>query len=534
MFLELLILSPIYILLPPIFFIISITLFLAVIGQSLGVRRLYIDFLLKVFEYAHNSKEKKDHEGAKNGFFVGKEIPDSDSSEEDEDLESLGPGSPNGKDAKHFAPPLRKLSRAKTRHNVISRRDNLILVPNKLEQIQKLNESFEDGGFVDGGAEECEKEENSLPRKILGGRSVSLNTFKQDFQLSDVLDYVKTGVAAIIEDEVTQRFVAEDLKSWNLMTRSHSQFEFINWRVTIFYVWGTVFRYFILFPARLAVMVFALSYMVVTCFWLGLVPHQGLRQWLYEKVATIVFQLMSRCFSASITFHNLENRPKQDGICVANHTSPIDVVILSTDRSYALVGQSHGGFLGLVQRSLSRAAAHIWFQRSEVKDRAAVARRLREHVEDPETLPILIFPEGTCINNTSVMQFKKGSFEVGGMIYPVAIKYDSKFGDAFWNSSRYNMFTYILMMMTSWAIVCDVWYLPPMERVEGEDAIHFANRVKKDIARKGGLVDLVWDGNLKRQEVKSEWKAAAQQQFSRRLSLRPFDLGRKPELVTSL
>ena len=54
-------------------------------------------------------------------------------------------------------------------------------------------------------------------------------------------------------------------------------------------------------------------------------------------------------------------------------------------------------------------------------------------MEDPDKLPILIFPEGTCINNTSVMQFKKGSFEVGGVIYPVAIKYDSKFGDAFWN-----------------------------------------------------------------------------------------------------
>ena len=72
-------------------------------------------------------------------------------------------------------------------------------------------------------------------------------------------------------------------------------------------------------------------------------------------------------------------------------------------------------------------------QRSEVKDRAAVARRwkniltfyttpisqmkinnwlriivgirLREHVEDPETLPILIFPEGTCINNTRSTSF---------------------------------------------------------------------------------------------------------------------------------
>lgn len=29
---------------------------------------------------------------------------------------------------------------------------------------------------------------------------------------------------------------------------------------------------------------------------------------------------------------------------------------------------------------------------------------------------------GTCINNTSVMMFKKGSFEIGGTIYPVTIK----------------------------------------------------------------------------------------------------------------
>ena len=41
--------------------------------------------------------------------------------------------------------------------------------------------------------------------------------------------------------------------------------------------------------------------------------------------------------------------PKTDGICVANHTSPIDVVILSVDRPYALVGQSHPGFMGIFQ-----------------------------------------------------------------------------------------------------------------------------------------------------------------------------------------
>ena len=46
---------------------------------------------------------------------------------------------------------------------------------------------------------------------------------------------------------------------------------------------------------------------------------------------------------------------------------------------------------------------------------------------------------------------------MGGTIYPVAIKYDPKFGDAFWNSSQNGMLSYLFLMMSSWAIVCDVW-----------------------------------------------------------------------------
>jgi len=76
-------------------------------------------------------------------------------------------------------------------------------------------------------------------------------------------------------------------------------------------------------------------------------------------------------------------------------------------------------------------------------------------------------------------------------------RYDPRFGDAFWNSAKYSMMQYLYMMMTSWAIVCDVWYLPPMYRQEGESAIDFANRVKSVIAKQGGLIDLVWDGQLK-------------------------------------
>ncbi len=35
---------------------------------------------------------------------------------------------------------------------------------------------------------------------------------QREFELEDVLDYVKTGIASIIEDEVTQRFDSEELK----------------------------------------------------------------------------------------------------------------------------------------------------------------------------------------------------------------------------------------------------------------------------------------------------------------------------------
>ncbi len=46
----------------------------------------------------------------------------------------------------------------------------------------------------------------------MAGEKVSAATFNREFELEDVLDYVKTGIGSVIEDEVTQRFVAEELK----------------------------------------------------------------------------------------------------------------------------------------------------------------------------------------------------------------------------------------------------------------------------------------------------------------------------------
>ena len=89
------------------------------------------------------------------------------------------------------------------------------------------------------------------------------------------------------------------------------------------------------------------------------------------------------------------------------------------------------------------------------------------------------------------------------------------------------------------------WQFDVKNYFQDETSIEFAERVKHEIAKKGGLVELLWDGNLKRNkvrmlidaklfqesfsviiaavllfpefQVKSEWKVAAQQQFVRRI-----------------
>ena len=52
---------------------------------------------------------------------------------------------------------------------------------------------------------------------------------------------------------------------------------------------------------------------------------------------------------------------------------------------------------------------------------------------------------------------------------------------------------------------------------ENESAIDFANRVKAEIAKRGGLVDLQWDGQLKRVQAKAEWKEKQQEEYSKRI-----------------
>lgn len=76
------------------------------------------------------------------------------------------------------------------------------------------------------------------------------------------MDYIRTGVEAIIEDQVTSRFEAEELRSWNLLTRTNMNYEFISWRLTVIWMCGFIMRYTFLLPLRVIVLFFGVSFIV--------------------------------------------------------------------------------------------------------------------------------------------------------------------------------------------------------------------------------------------------------------------------------
>ena len=159
------------------------------------------------------------------------------------------------------------------------------------------------------------------------------------------------------------------LQSWNLLTRTSLSFEFVNIRLTVIWIIGFIFRYCVLLPGRILILgvgvsttnlIYSflkfryycryiirhvnnkslscqLSYLMTMTAFIGLIPWVKARNILYKYAAKVSFRIMARAVSADVTFHNRQHKAKNDGICVANHSTPWDAVMLSCDNTYALV-----------------------------------------------------------------------------------------------------------------------------------------------------------------------------------------------------
>ncbi|KAI3447892.1 hypothetical protein Pfo_004557 [Paulownia fortunei] len=341
-------------------------------------------------------------------------------------------------------------------------------------------------------------------------------------RLRDLLDISPTlteAAGAIVDDSFTRCFKSNPPEPWN-------------WNIYLFPLWclGVVVRYGLLFPLR--VIVLTIGWIIfLSCYFpvhFLLKGHEKLRKKLERGLVELICSFFVASWTGVVKYHGPRPsmRPKQ--VFVANHTSMIDFIVLEQMTAFAVIMQKHPGWVGLLQSTILESLGCIWFNRSEAKDREIVARKLREHVHGVDNNPLLIFPEGTCVNNHYTVMFKKGAFELGCTVCPIAIKYNKIFVDAFWNSRNafdmaelafcgkcwQSFTTHLLQLMTSWAVVCDVWYLEPQNLKPGETPIEFAERVRDIISVRAGLKKVPWDGYLKYSRPSPKHRERKQQSFA--------------------
>lgn len=357
-------------------------------------------------------------------------------------------------------------------------------------RIQRINSELELGPKV------WQKELLDSSSRVVNGSG------NEPFRLDDVGFFIADGVQAIVGDTLTACFTAEPPDPWNFLTRNIPPGQ---WQITpyntLLWLVGIWARYCVFLPMRaMAIMTgiitFCVGWPLAACM-PGAQRKRVARQWLLRYLSSVV--VMS--WSGYVKFHGKRPEKRPNQIYVANHTSLIDLFILNKDYNFSCIGQRHGGLAGALQNLLMTAQDHVWFDREEGSDRKAVQRLLREHVFDGTKEPMLVFPEGTCTNSEYCVMFKKGSFELGAEVHPIAMRYRRRFGDPFWNSQATSFPRHLYDLMTSWAVVCDVYYMEPQKIREGETAVQFANRVKLLICERAGLISINWDGFLKRHRI---------------------------------
>lgn len=182
-------------------------------------------------------------------------------------------------------------------------------------------------------------------------------------------------------------------------------------------------RYGVLLPVRISILLtcsMAALSVLVPLAWIS--PRGGTP--LMDVLLHYAMQGILMSLATRVTYHGCKPNPKQPHLFVANHTSVTDFGLASgMGRMHAVVAQAHGGVFGWICRVVLRPlSGSLLFDRNESRDRAIITQKMKKHVSDPRNNPLLIFPEGTCVNNEYTVLFHKGAFELDCLVCPIAIK----------------------------------------------------------------------------------------------------------------
>uniref|UniRef100_A0A8R1HZD6 PlsC domain-containing protein n=1 Tax=Caenorhabditis japonica TaxID=281687 RepID=A0A8R1HZD6_CAEJA len=317
------------------------------------------------------------------------------------------------------------------------------------------------------------------------------------------LDLCTLGMHAIYQDDLTRPFT---LHSSALLDKPRSS------NLNPIHVISCLIRYGLLLPLRVCSMLTTLFFLMITSVSCVVLDAE---QRTFRYFGITFAKLFNMSTGLIVQHHDKHNRPQFPGVAVSNHISANDVMTIYSGceyngRGYTITGQSHGGFVNHLYKYGGKLTPVLLVDRSCEKKRDLMKSTIVEHSrqKDKNCYPVLLFPEGYCSNNTVVLQFRKAIFDGHAPIFPIAMRQNARYGDAFWAEKTY--LPYLFRLMTSWATIIDVFYLPPMQKKDDESEGQFAQRVQKVIAEKIGVDALPFDGKLKCQKEQIKYREKLQ------------------------
>lgn len=224
---------------------------------------------------------------------------------------------------------------------------------------------------------------------------------------------------------------------------------------------------------------------------IGTVPPTNLQSWCaYAALHFFGFrvQMRWRC-SAQV-------RQALPRIIVSNHMSYIDILVIMAYFPAAFVakiGTLQVPLVGTIAQHMHCLFVDVDAPASNATaadtaaggpaDAASTTAAIRARVVDASEPPLLIFPEGTTTNGTSLITFRRGAFVPGVPVLPVLIRYPHRRFNPAWDTIPLGR--HFLFVLTQFYSMVEVEVLDPIIPTASEQRspVLFAENVSQAMAR---------------------------------------------------
>lgn len=204
------------------------------------------------------------------------------------------------------------------------------------------------------------------------------NGFENDKEIvcenfyENCIDYFMSGMESIIQDEILTNFEEPKMKTWNLLTRNRPISMNFNLKLGLYWILGITFRYFILLPFRVILMLLVVLWLITLTPIILHLPDKIIKKknLLVRAFIFVTVKLMERSFGARFRFHEKKNRPSR-GVCVANHTTVFDTAFCLIDNYYSITGQKQNGFMKIFTDACELIPS-IFIERSKANERSGL------------------------------------------------------------------------------------------------------------------------------------------------------------------